>query len=90
MKDENGDEVRPFWRSRGGIVLLVFLAIGAFLLLSEHRTHILTSNGFLLLLLIACVGMHFFMHGGHGRESAGGHDHGKTGPGSGESGRAEP
>jgi heme/copper-type cytochrome/quinol oxidase subunit 4 len=90
MNDKSKNGFGAFLRSRSGFALLVFLAIGAFLLASEHRAHIFTSNGFLVLLLIACVGMHFFMHGGHGRESAGGNDRGKTGPGSGESGRTEP
>ncbi len=27
----------------------------------------LAENWFLLLLLVGCVGVHFFMHGGHGK-----------------------
>ena len=60
----SGDE--GFWRSRIGIALIVFLAVTAFLLVYEHRAHLLSGSGFLLVLLVLCVGMHFFMHGGHG------------------------
>ena len=53
-----------FLRSRFGIGLIVFLAIGAYLLMTEHRAHII---GFLpWLLLLACPLMHAFGHGrGH-------------------------
>lgn len=58
-----------FWRSRAGIYLIVGVAIGGLLLGYEHRIHVLGSNWLLLLLLLICVGMHFFMHGGHGSGS---------------------
>ncbi|WP_240611551.1 DUF2933 domain-containing protein [Roseovarius nitratireducens] len=45
---------------------MIALGIGAFLLAFEHRVHIFGGNGFLALLLLGCVVMHFFMHGGHG------------------------
>lgn len=58
-----------FLRGRSGLVLLAFLAIGAFLLLSEHRAHLL---GFLpWLLLLAVPLLHVFMHGGHGSHGSG-------------------
>lgn len=63
-----------FLKSRAGVVLLAFLAIGGFLLVFEHRTHIFTGNGILIALLAICIGMHLFMHGGHGGHD-GGHDH---------------
>jgi drug/metabolite transporter (DMT)-like permease len=52
-------------RFRYGLGLLVFLAIAGFFLWEEHEAHIL---GYLplILLLGMCLGMHFFMHGGHG------------------------
>lgn len=55
-----------FWSLRSGIVFLVFIGIGGFLMYHEHRAHI--PGGFWLLigLLGACVLMHVFMHGGHG------------------------
>lgn len=55
-----------FWKSRAGVVLLVFLAIAGGLLAYEHRVHIFTGSGVLIALLALCVGMHLFMHGGHG------------------------
>jgi hypothetical protein len=64
-----------FWRSRAGIVLIAFLAVSGLLLTYEHRAHVFTGNGILIVLLLVCVGMHLFMHGGHGgggRDSNGG------------------
>ncbi|CAX23054.1 protein of unknown function [Methylorubrum extorquens DM4] len=52
------------------LVLVAFLLIGAFYLLTEHRAH---AFGVLpWLLLLACPLLHLFMHGGHGhgREEA--------------------
>lgn len=55
-------------RFRYGMGLLIFLAVAGYFLWQEHQAHI---GGYLpvILLLGACLGMHFFMHGGHG-----GHD----------------
>ena len=56
-------EPPPFWRSRGGVALLVVVAVGGFLLFTEHRAHVL---GFLpFAFLLACPLMHVFMHHGH-------------------------
>lgn len=68
--DAAGD-VRPpsFWRSRTGFALIAGLVVVGVLLAYEHRVHILGSGWFVWLLLLICVGMHFFMHGSHG-----GHD----------------
>lgn len=68
-QDRDTQPERPgkgFWKSRTGIYLLVALGIGAALLAFEHRVHIFGGNGFLALLLLGCVVMHLFMHGGHG------------------------
>jgi hypothetical protein len=54
------------WRHK--TALAVFLAIGLFFLVTEHRTHFFGALPYLLLL--ACPLMHLFMHGGHGRHSA--------------------
>jgi hypothetical protein len=54
----------PFWRSRYGLGLVVFGAVAAYFLLSEHRAHFLGALPYLLLL--ACSLMHVFMHHGHG------------------------
>lgn len=51
-------------------ILVVFLAIAAFYLFTEHRAHLFGALPFLLLL--ACPLMHLFMHHGHGAH--GGHD----------------
>lgn len=51
-------------RRPAGLVLLGFLAIGAFFLLTEHRAHLLGVSP-LLLLLFLCPLMHLFMHHGH-------------------------
>ena len=58
------DSAPPFWRSRYALGLLVFGAVAAYFLLSEHRAHFFGALPFLLLL--ACPLMHMFMHGGHG------------------------
>jgi hypothetical protein len=61
-----------FWTSRSFIVWLAFLLTGGFLLVSEHRAHILGAA--LWLLILACPLLHIFGHGGHGGHSGhGGH-----------------
>ena len=62
---------RPWIRSRSAAALLVFLAIVAFFLVTEHTAHVFGVLPYLLLL--ACPLMHFF-HGGHkqGHGSRGG------------------
>ena len=74
------DTHTPLWRSKSGIVLLGFLAVAGFYLVTEHTAHVLGLLPFLIFL--ACPLMHVFMHrGGHG-----GHDHtSKHGPGPEES-----
>ncbi len=72
----------PFWRSRYGLGLVVFGAVAAYFLLSEHRAHFLGALPYLLLL--ACPLMHVFMHHGHG-----GHDH-HHGPGKIQAGLDKP
>ncbi len=69
MSDHDHADHKPsagggsFLRSRYGIGLIVFLAVGAYLLMTEHRAHVI---GFLpWLLLLACPLMHLFMHHGH-------------------------
>ena len=67
---------RPFLNTPAGYALCVFLAIAGVFLWVEHGAHILGVLPFLLPLLI-CVGMHFFMHrghGGHDGQSGGGHE----------------
>jgi hypothetical protein len=67
---ESSPDTRPWFRSRSGMVLLAFLAIAAFFVVTEHTAHALGALPYLLLL--ACPLLHW-LHGGHGR----GHgDHG--------------
>jgi hypothetical protein len=61
--DHDG-EARGFFSSRANIVLIGFLAIGGYFLVTEHWAHVIPFLPWLLLL--ACPLMHVFMHGGHG------------------------
>jgi hypothetical protein len=69
---ERGSPKRPFLNTPAGLALCVFLVVAGLLLWIEHRAHVLGALPLLLPLLI-CVGMHFFMHRGHGNH------HGKGG-----------
>lgn len=51
-------------RSRTGLVLIAFLAIAAFFLITEHTAHFFGILPYALLLL--CPLLHLFMHSGHG------------------------
>ena len=75
------DGAPPFWRSRYAIGLLVFGAVAAYFLLSEHRAHFFGALPFLLLL--ACLLMHMFMHRDHrGHDGVNGdHSDGRRGAG---------
>ena len=60
-------------KSRNKWVLIAFIAIAAYFLITEHRAHLfgwLSAYG-IWLLLLACPVLHLFMHGGHG----GGNEH---------------
>lgn len=63
----------PWYRSRAGLAFAGFAAVAALLLIYEHRLHIPFGNLLAVLPLIACFGLHSFMHGGHGGH--GGHRH---------------
>jgi hypothetical protein len=69
MTDEHHPKATGWYRSRGGLVLLAFLAIAAFFVVTEHRAHALSALPFLLLLL--CPLLHLFLHGRHGGGHAG-------------------
>ena len=65
--DHSSDQSPPqgsFLTSPAGLAMIGFLAIGAFLLFTEHRAH--TLGALLWLVVLACPLMHFFMHRGHG------------------------
>lgn len=51
-------------RSRTGLVLIAFLAVAAFFLITEHTAHLFGILPYALLLL--CPLLHLFMHSGHG------------------------
>ena len=74
MNTPDEPQQRGNWRA--GLVLLAFLAIAAFFLLTEHRAHLLGLLPWLLLL--ACPLLHLFMHGGHGGHGEDGDGHEDT------------
>ena len=55
-------------------ILIGFLAVAAFFLITEHTAHVLGALPYLILLL--CPLLHFFMHRGHGAHGGHGHRHG--------------
>ncbi|PAL19768.1 DUF2933 domain-containing protein [Sphingopyxis sp. GW247-27LB] len=62
MPDHSGNRGEvPRWRAN--IVLIGFMLVAGFYLITEHRAHLLGFLPFGILLL--CPLMHFFMHGGH-------------------------
>jgi len=56
-------------RSRNSLVLVGFLIVAGFFLVTEHRAHLFGILPFLLLL--ACPLLHSFMHGSHGSHGGG-------------------
>jgi hypothetical protein len=82
---------RSWLLSRSGLVLLGFLIVAGFFLLTEHTAHVFGVLPYLLVL--ACPLLHLFhgRHGGHGRPGAddGRHDsagrHGQSAGGNGRS-----
>lgn len=92
MPQGGGGHARPFFATRAGIALTVFLIAVGFLLLFEHQAHIPGDYYLLGLILAFCVGIHLFMHGGHGGHGGhsqadppqssphGGHDHTSDSP----------
>lgn len=64
MQTQESLSISQFFKSRTGLVLLAFLAIAAFYLITEHTAHVFGVLPYALLLL--CPFLHLFMHGGHG------------------------
>jgi hypothetical protein len=61
----NDPSQKPGWVwSPSGLVLLAFLTIAAFFLITEHWAHVLGALPYLLFLL--CPVLHLLMHGWHG------------------------
>lgn len=72
MDHRGHDDDRPgFFSSRANIVLIGFLLIAGFYLMTEHYAHVVPFLPWLLLL--ACPLMHLFMHGGHDGRGGGHH-----------------
>ena len=70
---------RSFFTSRYGLVLIGFLLIAGYFLVTEHRAHLALAIPYLpFLLLLACPFLHFFMHGGHNSHSDSNDDHGDS------------
>ena len=65
---EPAHETKGWFGSRSRLVLLAFLAVAGFFLITEHTAHVLGILPWLLLL--ACPLIHLF-HGGHGRKHGG-------------------
>lgn len=63
MNAEHDHAPRP-GNSRANWVLIAFVAIAGFYLITEHRAHVFAILPWLLIL--ACPLLHMFMHGGHG------------------------
>ena len=61
-----------FLRSRTGLVLIAFLLIAGFYLVTEHTAHVFGVLPYGILLL--CPILHLFMHGGHGGHGQGNGD----------------
>ncbi len=75
MKMQEQPQQIKWYQSRLTWVLLGFIAIGGFFLITEHTAHVLGLLPYALFLL--CPLMMLFMHGGHGGHggSHGQHQH---------------
>jgi hypothetical protein len=71
MTSDHHPRSSGWYRSRTGLALLAFLAIGVFFLVTDHRAHALSALPYLFVLL--CPLLHLFLHGRHGGGRA---DHG--------------
>ena len=60
---DQSDQPVSFWKSGGGVALIMLGLVVAFYFIREHWTHLGQTWPYLLLLL--CPAMHLFMHGGH-------------------------
>ncbi len=75
--------------SRSGLVLSGFLVVAGYFLWAEHNAHIVAYLP-LLLVFGLCLGMHFFMHGGHSGHGDGGTKAGSDNDGPGDDDRKMP
>ena len=77
MTVNRGSPSNGFFQYKSRLVLVGFLAISAFFLLTEHTAPVFGALPFILLL--ACPLLHLFIHGGHGSPAGGGESHGSHG-----------
>jgi hypothetical protein len=54
----------PWWKNRNRLAFVAFLVIAGYFIWREHEAHI--TPYLIWILLIACLLLHGFMHGGHG------------------------
>jgi hypothetical protein len=64
MPARNTSPMQRWIRTPSGLILLGFLAIAAFFLITEHWAHVLGVVPYALLLL--CPVLHLFLHRSHG------------------------
>jgi hypothetical protein len=75
MNPDQQTGLAGFLKSRTGLVLLGFLAIAGYFLITEHTAHLVGALPLVLpfalplVLLLCCVLMMLFMHGGHGGQA---------------------
>jgi len=77
MTPKHSPHTRNWLRTPSGVVLLGFLVIAAFFLITEHWAHVLGALPYVLFLL--CPVLHLLMHRGHGHGHAG-HDRNEDDP----------
>jgi quinol-cytochrome oxidoreductase complex cytochrome b subunit len=63
-KYHDPEHKRNWWRSRDGVIMLIFLVFIGFFLITEHQAHVFRALPWLIIL--ACPFLHLFMHRGHG------------------------
>jgi len=61
-----------FWRTKGGVVLIMLFVIAIFYVVREHFAHVYPYLPYLILLI--CPLMHFFGHCQHGSKTKIGRD----------------
>lgn len=64
MDHDHSSHRQPPQESRFKWVLIAFLVTAGYFLITEHRAHVIEYLP--LALLLGCVFLHMFMHGGHG------------------------
>lgn len=68
MNPERRPPLRSPEESRFKWVLIAFFLIAGYFLITEHRAHVIEYLP--LALLLGCLFLHRFMHGGHGQHGS--------------------